>query len=36
VKNGGLTNVAALKGGWDAWRNSGAPVETGLTVPKQQ
>lgn len=27
VKEKGLTNVAALKGGWAAWQRAGYPVE---------
>ena len=33
----GLTNVAALLGGWAAWNQAGYPVESGAaaTVPVQ-
>jgi 3-mercaptopyruvate sulfurtransferase SseA len=29
MKNRGVTNVSALYGGFDAWRNLGYPTETG-------
>jgi 3-mercaptopyruvate sulfurtransferase SseA len=29
MKNKGITNVSALYGGLDAWRNLGYPTETG-------
>jgi 3-mercaptopyruvate sulfurtransferase SseA len=28
MRNGGITNVSALYGGLDAWRNLGYPIET--------
>ena len=32
LKAKGLTNVAALLGGWAAWNQAGYPVESGASV----
>jgi rhodanese-related sulfurtransferase len=34
MKNAGITNVAALVGGLDAWRNAGFATESGTGGPR--